>query len=103
MAKLYIPKIGIACPSLSNENYKYHLSGDATAFCICSMNNLQCVGITIVDPEDRSTQFFSRGKCMIDPDLLKACPMYGCSAETFKSVLRDKMQKEINEKLNKIK
>lgn len=91
------------CPALSNENYEYHLSGDAEAFCICTMNNLPCIGRVIKDPQNRSSQFFSRAKCMIDTNLLKTCPMYGCSIKTFKGVLRDKMQKELCEKLNSFK
>jgi len=67
---------GITCPALTKENYEYHLSGDAASFCICILNELPCKGRVIRDPDHQSSQFFSRGKCVIDMDKIITCPMY---------------------------
>lgn len=103
MKNLITPKKGVTCPALTKENYKYHLSGDAAEFCICTLNDLACKGRVIADPDDQSNRFFSKGKCMIDKEKIKTCPMFGCTAKTFKNVLKDKMQKEMEDKLKKIK
>lgn len=102
MKNLITPQKGATCPALTNENYEYHLSGDAASFCVCTLNDLGCKGRVIEDPDDQSSQFFSRGKCMIDTEKIKTCPMFGCTAETFKNVLKDKMQKEMKDKLSGI-
>lgn len=102
MGEYRVPVIGETCPALINENYDYHLSGDCAEFCICSLNGLACTGRVISDPDDTSSQFFSRGKCMINQKGLERCPLYGASKETFVQVLRDKAQKELNEKLEHI-
>jgi hypothetical protein len=99
MEDLITPQIGTTCPAMTNENYDYHLSGDCRQFCICSLTNKPCLGIYIADPEDRSTQFFSRGKCLVSQKALKTCPVYGASKETFAQIIKDKSQKELDEKL----
>lgn len=100
---LITPQIGATCPALTNENYEYHLSGDCKPFCICSLNDKPCIGRRIDDPEDRSSQFFSRGKCMISKSGLKSCPVYGASKEVFTQIIKDKMNKQLEEKLNNLK
>ena len=102
MNELRIPQIGTTCPALTNENYDYHLSGDCRKFCICTLNNQPCTGRRIEDPNNQSSQFFSRGRCMIDDAGLKKCPVYGSSKETFAKIIKDKMQKELEEKLKNI-
>jgi len=103
MAKVKAPEIGTTCPALTNENYKYHLSGDAADYCICAITGNGCFGRVISDPDDQSSQFFSRGKCSIDLEEIKRCPLYGVSKETFQTVLKDRAQQEFNEKVNQIK
>jgi len=102
MEDLTTPQIGTTCPALTNENYEYRLSGDCKPFCICSLNDQPCTGRSIEDPEDRSSNFFSRGKCMISQRGLKRCPVFGASNETFAQIIKDKMQKELDEKLKHI-
>lgn len=102
MDDLYTPEIGTTCPALSNENYEYHLAGDCKVYCICTLNDQPCKGRVISDPEDRSSQFFGRGKCMISKSGLKSCPAYGLSKETFTLIVKDKMQKELEQKLKLI-
>lgn len=97
------PKIGTTCPALINENYKYHLSGDCEDFCICSINGRPCTGRVIRDPDDQSSQFFSRAKCMISQNGLNKCPLYGVSEQIFTQIIKDKMQKELEEKLKGFK
>ena len=92
---------GTICPALIKEDYEYHL-GNAAEFCICTLNNEGCKGRVISDPDDLSSQFFSRGKCSIDMEKIKRCPVYGCSASTLKLILKEKLEKEMNEKLNSI-
>jgi hypothetical protein len=102
MAKTKAPVIGTTCPALTNENYKYHLSGDAADYCICAITGNGCFGRVISDPDDQSSQFFSRGKCIIEPERLKRCPLYGVSKETLQAVLKDRAGKEFNEKISQI-
>ncbi len=90
------------CPALTNENYDYHLSGDAAAFCTCAITDNPCFGRRISDPDNQSNQFFSRGKCSIDETNIRRCPMYGMSKETFQAVLKDRADREHAEKINKI-
>ncbi len=97
--KIPVPEIGTTCPALSKENYEYHLSGDAAEFCICAITGNGCFGRIISDPLDYSSQFFSRGMCNIDFDEIKTCPLYGVSKETFATIVKDRMQKELDEKL----
>lgn len=99
---LKIPQIGTTCPALTNENYEYHLSGDCKNFCICSLNNKPCKGRRIGDPDGASSDFFSRGKCMVSINGLKSCPVHGISKETFVLILKDKMQKELDDKLRNL-
>jgi hypothetical protein len=100
--KIPVPEIGTTCPALSKENYDYMLSGDCEEFCICSVNGHKCAGRTIEDPLDYSSQFFSRGMCNIDFEKIKRCPLYGVSKETFALIVKDRMEKELNEKLKLI-
>lgn len=93
------PTIGTTCPGLTNEDYEYHLSGDAAKYCQCKLTNTLCKGIIIDDPDDQSSEFFSRGKCCVDMDRIKKCPLYGCSKEVFVMVIKEKMAKELDEKL----
>jgi hypothetical protein len=103
MAKTKAPVIGTTCPALTNENYKYHLSGDAEEFCICAITGNGCFGRVISDPDDQSSQFFSRGKCSIDSEKIKRCPLYGVSKETLAVVLKDRAEREFNDKVSQIK
>lgn len=93
------PKEGVTCPALYKENFEYHLSGDCKKFCLCILNDKACTGRYIHDPKDSSSQFFSRGKCSISKQGLKQCPNYGLSKNTLKSILKEKLEKEIEEKL----
>jgi hypothetical protein len=54
------------CPALTNENYDYMLSGDCLSHCTCMLNDRRCIGFDVVDPEDRSSQFFSKGKNILN-------------------------------------
>lgn len=95
--------VGITCPALYKEDYDYHLSGDCDDYCRCIINDEPCKGREIEDPEDRSSQFFSRGRCIINMEEIKKCPMYGMSKETFQTILKERTEKELNEKLNHLK
>ena len=103
MEKLRQPVVGTTCPALTDENYEYHLSGDSAKFCRCSINDEPCVGMVVRDDEDRSSRFFSRGRCWIDMEEIKTCPIYGVSKETFEAIIRDRAQRELDEKLNTVK
>lgn len=95
---------GTICPALKNEDYEYGLSGDvADEKCLCVLNDEPCMGRVIIDPDDQSSQFFSRGKCAFDMDEIKKCPAYGLSKETLKLILKEKVEKETEEKLNQLK
>jgi len=91
--------IGETCPALTNENYDYHLSGDCNKYCKCLLNDKKCIARIIDDPDDASSQFVSRAKCLIDKNKLNDCPVYGMSNETFKLILTDKTQSELQKKL----
>jgi hypothetical protein len=39
---------------------------------------------------------------MVSINGLKSCPVYGISKETFVSILKDKMQKELDDKLRNL-
>ena len=93
---------GNFCPALMNENYDYHLSGDCQEFCICSVTNTPCLARTIKDPDDQSSQFFSRGRIIMDSVKANKCPVFGVSKETFASIIKDKMEKEMKEKLDNL-
>ena len=101
--KIPVPEIGTTCPALTKENYKYHFGGDCDEFCVCAITGNGCFGRTIDDPCDSSSQFFSRAMCNIDMEEIKTCPLYGVSKETFQAVLKDRAQKEFDEKINQIK
>jgi hypothetical protein len=89
-----------ACPALKDENYEYHLSGNAyNDYCKCALTGNRCIGFVVEDPDDRSSQFFSRGKNVLDENKIKKCPVYGCSVETFKAIMKDRAEREFNEKM----
>lgn len=100
--KIPVPEIGTTCPALSKENYGYEISGDCEEYCICTITGNGCFGRTIEDPLDYSSQFFSRGMCNIDFNRIKRCPLYGVSKETFAAIVKDRAEKELNEKLTLI-
>jgi len=102
MAKKKALVIGTTCPALTKEDYKYHLSGDAADYCLCAITGNGCFGRVISDPDDQSSQFFSRGKCSIDPEKIKRCPLYGVSKSTLGVVLKDRAQQEYEEKLSQM-
>lgn len=92
-----------ACLGLTNENYEYHLSGDCREFCKCMITGNPCLGKTIRDPEDRSSQFFSRAKVVMDVELAKkSCPLYGAPKEIFSVIIKERAEKELNEKLKSL-
>lgn len=97
------PKIGKTCPVMIKENYDYHLSGDAAKFCVCSLNNKPCLGVVVSDPDEQSSQFFSRGKCMIDTERIKRCPVYGATKEIFELIIKNQIAKELEIKLQNLK
>ena len=103
MEKLTQPVVGATCPALTDENYEYHLSGDSAKFCRCTINDEPCVGMVVRDDEDQSSRFFSRGRCWIDMKAIKKCPLYGVSKETFHSIIRDRAERELDEKLKTVK
>jgi hypothetical protein len=103
MSKTPQPVIGTTCPALYKEDYEYHLSGDCAVFCLCILNDEKCKGRVIDDPDDQSSQFFSRGRCDIDLDKIKKCPLYGMSKDTFQTILKEKTQKELDDKLNHLR
>ena len=91
------------CNGLINEDYKYHLSGDCLEFCLCVVTKKRCMGVVVVDSDDQSSQFFSRGKNVVVEKLLNKCPLYGGSSEVFQTLIKDRMEKELNETLKKLK
>ena len=90
------------CNGLTNENYDYHLSGDCLDFCKCVVTNKRCIGMEVKDPDDQSSQFFSRGKNIPVDNLLKKCPMFGLSVEAFQMIVKEKSELELKEKLKTI-
>ena len=94
--------MGKICNGLFKENYKYHLSGDCLDYCHCVVTNKRCVGIDIIDPDDQSSQFFSRGKNVPNENKLKKCPMFGLSVETFQTIVKERLAMEMEEKLKQI-
>lgn len=97
------PVIGETCPALTNENYGTHLSGDCQQFCKCSITNNACFGRVIADKDDESSQFFSRAKCYISDEGLAKYPLFGASISTFELILKDRAEKELKDKLAKLK
>jgi hypothetical protein len=91
------------CNGLIKENYEYQLSGDCLSSCHCMLTDKRCVGITVEDSEDRSSQFFSRGKNVVNEDKLIGCPVYGCSVETFERIVREKAEMALNKKMATLK
>lgn len=103
MVKLRTPaSFGLICPFMINESYEYELSGDAGRNCTCAIIDKRRTGVVVADPDDQSSQFFSRGKCMIDDDKLKDYPVYGSTKETFRNLIKDRADKEINYKLKNL-
>ena len=91
-----------SCPGLINENYEYHLSGDCSPFCKCAITGRDCTGKTVQDTEDRSSQFFSRGKVVMEVAEGEKCPLYGASKEIISSVLKDRAERDLKEKLRNL-
>jgi hypothetical protein len=58
--------------------------------------------MTVQDPNDQSSQFFSRGKNVPVESKLKTCPMYGLSVETFQLIVKEKSENDLKQKLNSI-
>ena len=96
------PKVGTTCPALYKENYKYHLSGECTKFCICLISGKACKGRAIADTESRTSQFFSRAKCLINEKKIKKCPLFGSSKELFLDLLKKKSQDKLEKKIKHI-
>ena len=96
------PEIGQTCPALTKEDYSYHLSGDAAKNCQCILNGKLCVGVEFHDIENQTSQFFSRARCFINTEEIKSCIMCGMSKETFISIVKEKSEKELEEKLKSI-
>jgi hypothetical protein len=90
------------CPALTNQNYEYHFSGDCAPFCKCSITGNDCIGKTVDDPEDRSSQFFSRGKVIMDVSRGKRCPLYGASKGIISGLLKEKTERELEQKLENL-
>lgn len=97
-------EMGTICPALKNEDYEYGLSGDVgDEKCLCVITDNPCFGRVLIDSDDQSSQFFSRARCTFDMDKIKRCPAYGLSKETLQIILKKRVEKESNEKLNQIK
>ena len=72
-------------------------------FCKCSITNNACVGREIGDPDDESSRFFSRGKITMNVETARnKCPVYGVSKETFASILKDRLERELKVKLENL-
>ena len=102
MDKIPKPTPGTICNGLINEDYEYHLSGDCSSFCKCILTDKYCIGMTVQDPEDQSSQFFSRGRNIPDEGRLKKCPMYGLSKKTFKMIVKEKETIRMEKKLKSL-
>lgn len=94
--------MGKICNGLINEDYDYKLSGDCLAFCKCVVTNKRCIGMTVQDPDDQSSQFFSRGKNVPVESKLKSCPLFGLSVESFQKIVEEKTEMDLKEKLKLI-
>lgn len=90
------------CPGLINENYEDHLSEDCSPFCKCTITGRDCIGKTVQDPEYQSSQFFSRGKVVMEVTKGEKCPLYGASKEIISSVLKDRAERDLKEKLRNL-
>lgn len=91
------------CNGLINEDYNYHLSGDCLEFCLCVVTNKRCLGVDVGDPGNQSSQFFSRGKNVFNENKMKKCPLYGATSEMFETIVKNRMEVELQERLNKLK
>lgn len=94
--------MGKICNGLIKEDYDYHLSGDCLDYCHCVVTNKRCIGIEVDDPDDQSSQFFSRGKNIPNEKKLLKCPMFGLSVETFQTIVKERLVKEMEMKVNMI-
>lgn len=87
------------CSALTKVDRDYHLSGDCEEFFICGITGRACIVREISDPDDQSSQFFSRAKCSFDPDEAANCPAYGIDKETQKILLKARADAEHKERL----
>ena len=83
------------CTALTNENYEYRLSGDNNDYCICTLNDRKCIGIDVEDPNNQSSQFFSKGKNVINEKNMQNCPAYGCTKEVITLILEGKTKNKL--------
>lgn len=90
------------CTALIKEDYEYHLSGDCSDFCLCAITKKPCLGRVISDPNDQSSQFFSRAKCSIDDKEIEVCPLFGASSSIIVKLLEERLEKEKKELLGEI-
>lgn len=93
MPKKKIPNT--PCPAMENVDFDYHLSGDCLKFCICALTKKKCIGIDRHDPDNASSQFFSRAKNAVVESKIETCPCYGMSNEMFVALMKDKSDRAI--------
>jgi hypothetical protein len=91
------------CPAIQNYDVDYHLSGDAYSYCTCALTNKHCLGFEVLDPDDQSSQFFSRGKNVFNERKAQNCPVYGASVETIAQLIKERSEKETQNKLDLLK
>lgn len=103
MGKIKKPKKGTVCTALINEDYDYHLSGDTERYCTCAITNERCIGMEIDDPDDQSSQFFSRARNIPSQKKLLRCPAYNCSKEIVELLVKGRMEIEMSKRLENIK
>lgn len=102
MSNYVTPVIGQTCPALTKENYECALSGDLGNRYICALTDKPCIAKVYADPDNQSSEFFSRAKVMLDPKRFDDCPCYGISKDTFKTILKERSDKKLQEKLNNL-
>ena len=85
----------VKCNALVNEDYEYHLEGDAQEFCKCVITDKGCVARRISDPENQSSRFFAKGKCSIEPSLYPECPAYGATKDMIKKLMTIRLDEKL--------
>ena len=96
------PEVGSVCPAMINEDYTYHLSGDCSNYCICSITGRYCLGMMAEDVDNQSSQFFSRARNILNRDGLASCPCYGVSKQTLVTIITEKAERELKAKLDNL-